>query len=38
MLFEEFLSFTNCDLGFVIPSSNSTAGLMPMKLDLNLKL
>ena len=27
MLFEEFLSFTNCDLGFVIPSSNSTSGI-----------
>ena len=27
MLFEEYLGFTNCDLGFVIPSSNSTAGV-----------
>jgi len=25
MLFEEFLSFTNCDLGFVIPSSDQSA-------------
>ena len=25
MLFEEFLSFTNCDLGFVIPSSDQAA-------------
>tara|TARA_R110001592_G_scaffold45542_7_gene145633 strand:- start:3927 stop:5837 length:1911 start_codon:yes stop_codon:yes gene_type:complete len=37
ILFEEFLRFTNCDLGFVIPSSDGVAGIGANDIKVDVK-